>query len=68
MRRLFTAGLAGLFLLSTAGLLGCGPEKKTVVPDKQIELPKEGPSPAGGAPKAGVNAPSNGGQVAPSDQ
>jgi len=66
MRRLLAVGLTGLFVLSTAGLSGCGPDKKAVVPEKQMELPKD-PTPVGGG-KNKVNPPDNGGKPAPSDQ
>jgi hypothetical protein len=67
MRRLIAAGAAGLLALSVVGLIGCGPDKKTVIPEKQMELPKEGPTPVGGG-KGMVNPPDNGGKPAPSDQ
>jgi hypothetical protein len=69
MKRLIAAGLAGLLVLSTAGLSGCGSDNKTVIPAKQMELPKEGPTPVGGGGGKGkVNPPDNGGKPAPSDQ
>jgi hypothetical protein len=68
MQRLIAAGVAGLFLLGTTGTLGCGPDKKTVEPDKEIPLPKDGPSPVGvGVPGAGVKQPV-GGQHPGTDQ
>jgi hypothetical protein len=53
MRRVIVAGLTGLFLLSAAAMTGCGSDKKADVPDKMMELPKQGPVPAGGAPATG---------------
>ena len=69
MRRLIAAGVAGLFLLvGTTGTFGCGPDKKSVEPEKEIPLPKDGPSPVGvGAPGAGVKQPV-GGQHPGTDQ
>jgi hypothetical protein len=57
MRGLIAPGIAGLLMLGT---LGCGPDKKTVEPQKEIPLPKEGPSLVGGAPEAGANQPIGG--------
>jgi hypothetical protein len=65
MRRLIAPGIAGLLMLGT---LGCGPDKKTVEPQKEIPLPKDGPSPVGGgAPGPGANQP-DGGQPPGTDQ
>jgi hypothetical protein len=55
MRRFIAAGAAALILLCSIGLSGCGPDKRTVVPEKEIELPKEGPSPVGGTPRVDSN-------------
>jgi hypothetical protein len=51
MRRLFVVGLGGLFLLAAAALTGCGSGKATT-PTQVIEVPKQGPVPAG-APAGG---------------
>ena len=57
MRRVLVAGLTGLFLLSAAATAGCGSDKKADIPDKMMELPKQGPvpagAPAGGGPATG---------------
>jgi hypothetical protein len=46
MRRILGAGLA---VLVAAALTGCGSDdKKVQVPEKTIDLPKEGPSAVGG--------------------
>jgi hypothetical protein len=43
-------GLTGLFLLAALATTGCGnKEQKANIPAKEIELPKQGPMPAGGA-------------------
>ena len=43
------AGLAGLFALCLAAAAGCSDnKKKTEIPDKQIDVPKNDPTPAGG--------------------
>jgi hypothetical protein len=47
MRRAVLAGLAALALLTAPALVGCGSGEKAKIPDKQIELPKSGPSAAG---------------------
>lgn len=47
MRRLI-AVVSALIFSCSIGLTGCGPEKKTVVPEKEIALPKDGPIPVGG--------------------
>jgi hypothetical protein len=52
MRRLLVAGLFGLFLLTAAALTGCG-NRQATFPEKSIDVPKQGPVPAG-APGAGV--------------
>jgi hypothetical protein len=52
MRRVLVVGLTGLFLLSTASITGCDNRGKADIPDKTIELPKNGPVPAG-APGGG---------------
>jgi hypothetical protein len=65
MRRVLVVGLTGLFLLSAAATAGCGPGKKDQIPDKMIELPKEGPKAAGGKGKA---APAQGSQPSQSAQ
>jgi hypothetical protein len=54
MRRVLVVGLAILFLLSTAPITGCGSREKAKIPEKTMELPKEGPVPAG-APRGGPN-------------
>jgi hypothetical protein len=51
MRRILAAGLTGMFLLGAAAVSGCGPGEKARVPEKMMELPKEGPAPVGGQPK-----------------
>lgn len=49
MRRLLVAGLVGVFALVVASTTGCGSDdQKTQIPDKTINLPKEGPKAAGG--------------------
>lgn len=53
MRRILVAVLIGLFLVTTAAMTGCGSREKAQIPEKEIELPKEGPTPVGvpsGAP------------------
>jgi hypothetical protein len=65
MRRVLVVGLTGLFLLSAAAVTGCDSGKKDSIPDKMIELPKEGPK-AAGAPAGG--APAKGSQPAQSAQ
>jgi hypothetical protein len=52
MRRVLVAGLGGLFLLAAAALTGCGGAGKASIPQKSMELPKEGPV-AAGAPAGG---------------
>jgi hypothetical protein len=48
MRRFVLLSVAGLFLLTVA--CGCSDSgNKVETPSKQLELPKEGPKPAGGA-------------------
>ena len=65
MRRLIAPGIAGLLVLGT---LGCGPDRKTVEPEKEIPLPKDGPSPVGGgAPREEAN-PRIGGKPPGTDQ
>jgi hypothetical protein len=55
-------GLTGLFLLSTAAVTGCDSgSKKADVPDKMMDLPKQGPVPAG---VPGGGAPAKGGSAA----
>jgi hypothetical protein len=49
MRRALVGGLAGLFLLSVVAMAGCGSGEKAKVPEKTIELPKQGPVEAGAA-------------------
>jgi hypothetical protein len=54
MRRLIKAGLAGLFALSITAAAGCSDnKKKTEIPEKQIDMPKTDPTPAGGGSKGG---------------
>ena len=55
MRRTLAAVFVVLF---AAALAGCGSDDKTVVPKQEIELPKEGPSPAGGGKGAAPPGPS----------
>jgi len=53
-------------LLSTVTTCGCSDAKKEAkIPEKTIELPKEGPIPAGGA---GGRAPSKGPAPAPPNE
>ena len=47
MRRVFVVGVASLFLLSVTVLAGCDSKPKATIPDKQIDLPKDGPKAAG---------------------
>ncbi len=56
MRKLFATGIAALFLASTALTLGCDSGTKAKVPEKTMDVPKEGPKPAGG----GGGAPTGG--------
>jgi hypothetical protein len=60
MRRVLVVGLTGLFLLSAAATTGCGSSKKDDIPDKMMELPKDGPkaagAPGGGPAKASQSA------------
>jgi hypothetical protein len=54
MRRLIAAALAGLFALSLTVAAGCSDKKKTEIPDKQIDVPKNDPIPSsGGGGKGG---------------
>jgi hypothetical protein len=46
------AGLGSLFLLAAAALTGCGGAGKASIPEKSMELPKQGPV-AAGAPAGG---------------
>jgi hypothetical protein len=57
MRRILIAGLTGLFLLGTAAVIGCGSDEKAQIPDKMIDLPKEGPIAAGAGGKGKQKAP-----------
>jgi len=49
MRRLI-AVVSSLIVPCSIGLTGCGPDKKTVEPEKEIALPKHGPIPVTGNP------------------
>jgi hypothetical protein len=51
MRRVLVVGLFGLFLLTAAALTGCGSGKAST-PTQIMEVPKQGPVPAG-VPGAG---------------
>jgi len=61
MRRILATALTGLFLPIAATGFGCGPSEKARVPEKMMDLPKEGPAPVGGMPK-GKGAPLGAGQ------
>jgi len=52
MRKVLVASLTALFLLPLALLVGCGGGGKATIPEKTIELPKQGPV-AAGAPGQG---------------
>jgi hypothetical protein len=47
MRHLW-AVLVGCLILGLAGVAGCSDSGKAKIPEKTIELPKDGPTPAGG--------------------
>ncbi len=48
MRRVLVVGLTGLLLLTAASMTGCGDKpEKAKVPETMMELPKQGPVPAG---------------------
>jgi hypothetical protein len=57
MRRIFAVGLAALFILSTTVIPGCGSDNKAEIPKNTIDLPKNGPVPAGGGGKKAASAP-----------
>ena len=53
MSRVLGVGLIGLFLLTAAAAMsGCDNRGKAVIPEKMMEVPKQGPMPAG-APGGG---------------
>jgi hypothetical protein len=54
MRRVLVVGLGSLFLLTAAALTGCDSRGRATIPEKMIEVPKQGPVPAG-APGGGGN-------------
>jgi len=47
MRRVLVVGLFGLFLLTAAALTGCGGDRKATIPEKAMDVPKQGPVTAG---------------------
>jgi hypothetical protein len=47
MRRFLIVGLTGLFLLTAVAMTGCDSRGKADIPQKTIEVPKQGPVPAG---------------------
>ncbi len=56
MKQITVGILSGLLLFSLAGITGCGSNEKAKIPDKTIDLPKEGPK-AAGAPAGNPDNP-----------
>ena len=52
MRRFLVVGLGSLLLLTAAALTGCNSRGRASIPEQMIEVPKQGPVPAG-APGGG---------------
>ncbi len=52
MRKLFVVGMAALFVVSAGMVVGCG--KTSTSTPAMIDVPKEGPIPAGGGGGGGA--------------